>query len=121
MLTLDRGGRSRQTGRPQAPRRSLVSGSEAAQKICQLPAESRLVISRCAEPGGPPAGEDRRSTLMTAVVWANILLAIPFLVAFIAVPLWWTFKRPPASPDHTEAHAYLRTRTAFAEALARRQ
>ena len=57
---------------------------------------------------------------MTAVVWANILLAIPFLVAFIAVPLWWTFKRPPASPDHSEARAYLRGRTAFAEALTRR-
>jgi hypothetical protein len=56
---------------------------------------------------------------MTAVVWANILLAIPFLVTFIAVPLWWTFKRPPAAPDHSEARAYLRTRTAFAEALAR--
>lgn len=57
---------------------------------------------------------------MTAIVWANILLAIPFLVAFIAVPLWWTFRRPPAAPDHAEARAYLRTRTAFAEALARR-
>ena len=58
---------------------------------------------------------------MTAIVWANILLAIPFLVTFIAVPLWWTFKRPQASPDHTEARAYLRTRDAFASALARRQ
>jgi hypothetical protein len=57
---------------------------------------------------------------MTAVVWANILLAIPFLVAFIAVPLWWTFKRPSTVPDHTEARAYLRTRTAFADALTRR-
>ena len=47
---------------------------------------------------------------MTAVVWANILLAIPFLVTFIAVPLWWTVKRPQAGPDHTEARAYLRTR-----------
>jgi hypothetical protein len=58
---------------------------------------------------------------MTAVVWANILLAIPFLVTFIAVPLWWTVKRPQAGPDHTEARAYLRTRGAFASALARRQ
>lgn len=57
---------------------------------------------------------------MTAVVWANILLAIPFLITFIAVPLRWTFKRPPASPDHSEARAYLRTRTAFADALTRR-
>jgi hypothetical protein len=58
---------------------------------------------------------------MTAVVWANILLALPFLVTFIAVPLWWTAKRPPTGADHTESRAYLRTRTAFAEALARRQ
>jgi hypothetical protein len=57
---------------------------------------------------------------MTAVVWANILLAIPFLAAFIAVPLWWTFKRPPTAPDHAEARAYLRTRTGFADALTRR-
>ncbi len=58
---------------------------------------------------------------MSAVVWANILLAIPFLVTFVAVPLWWTFKRPQTGTDHAEAHAYLRTRTAFATALARRQ
>jgi hypothetical protein len=58
---------------------------------------------------------------MSAVVGANILLAIPFLVTFIAVPLWWTFKRPQTGADHAEAHAYLRTRTTFAEALARRQ
>ena len=58
---------------------------------------------------------------MTAVVWANILLAIPFLVTFIAVPLWWTAKRPQTGADHAEAGAYLRTRDAFASALARRQ
>jgi len=57
---------------------------------------------------------------MTAIVWANILLTLPFLIAFIAVPLWWTLKRPPAAPDHSEARAYLRTRTAFAGALTRR-
>ena len=58
---------------------------------------------------------------MTAVVWANILLAIPFLVTFIAVPLWWTVKRPQTGADHAEARAYLRTQDAFAAALARRQ
>jgi hypothetical protein len=58
---------------------------------------------------------------MTTIVWANIALVIPFLVAFIAVPLWWTFKRPQAAADHAEARAYLRTRTAFADALARRR
>jgi hypothetical protein len=58
---------------------------------------------------------------MTAVVWANILLAIPFLAAFIGIPLWMTFKRPQTGPDHSEARAYLGTRDAFASALARRQ
>jgi hypothetical protein len=58
---------------------------------------------------------------MSAVVWANILLAIPFLVAFIGIPLWFTFKRPQTGPDHTEARAYLRTRTAYPAALARRR
>ena len=57
---------------------------------------------------------------MTAIVWANILLTLPFLITFISVPLWWTVKRPPAGADHAESHAYLRTRTAFARALARR-
>jgi hypothetical protein len=58
---------------------------------------------------------------MSAVVWANILLAIPFLVTFIAIPLWWTFRRPQTGADHAESRAYLHTRTAFATALARRQ
>lgn len=48
---------------------------------------------------------------MTAVVWANILLAIPFLGAFIGIPLWMTFKRPQTGADHAEARAYLRART----------
>ena len=58
---------------------------------------------------------------MSAVVWANILLAIPFLLAFIGIPLWLTFSRPQTGPDHAQTHAYLRTRSAFAAAQARRQ
>jgi hypothetical protein len=53
---------------------------------------------------------------VTAVVWASVLLAIPFLIAFSGVPLWMTFKRPQAGPDHSQAHAYLRSKAAFAEA-----
>ncbi len=45
-----------------------------------------------------------------AVLLANIALAIPFLVVFIALPLWFTFKRPETGADHTEAHRYLRAR-----------
>ena len=33
--------------------------------------------------------------------------------------MWMTFKRPQTGPDHTDARAYLRARTAFAAALAR--
>ena len=58
---------------------------------------------------------------MSAVVWANILLTLPFLAAFIGLPLWLTFRRPETAPDHTEARAHLRTRSAFATALTRRQ
>jgi hypothetical protein len=58
---------------------------------------------------------------MSAIVAANILLAIPFLVAFIGIPLWFTLNGPQAGPDHTQARAYLRTRTEFAAVVARRQ
>ena len=51
---------------------------------------------------------------MTAVVWANILLTLPFLAAFIGVPLWLTIQRPESAPDHAEARAYLRARSASA-------
>ena len=47
-----------------------------------------------------------------AVLLANIALAIPFLVVFIAVPLWMTFKRPETGADHSDAHRYLRARAA---------
>ena len=30
---------------------------------------------------------------MSAVVWVNILLTLPFLIAFIGLPLWLTFHR----------------------------
>ncbi|MBO0817869.1 MAG: hypothetical protein J2P30_22280 [Actinobacteria bacterium] len=58
---------------------------------------------------------------MSAVVWANVLLTLPFLIAFIGLPLWMTFKRPETGPDHAEARAYLRARSAFAAAPPRRQ
>ena len=51
---------------------------------------------------------------MTAVVWANVLLAIPFLIAFIAIPLWITHRRQSV-PDHSQAHGYLAAKAALAE------
>ena len=44
------------------------------------------------------------------VLLANIALVIPFLVAFIAVPLWITFKHPDTAADHAQARRYLRAR-----------
>ena len=44
---------------------------------------------------------------MTALVLASILLTIPFLVAFIGIPLWMTFARPETGADHTRAQRYL--------------
>jgi len=44
------------------------------------------------------------------------VLAIPFLIAFIGVPLWMTFRMPQTGPDHAESHAYLRATTAAATA-----
>jgi len=58
---------------------------------------------------------------MSAVVWANILLTVPFLIAFIGLPLWLTFHRPETAPDHTEARAYLDSRTTFAATPAHRE
>jgi hypothetical protein len=55
---------------------------------------------------------------MTAVVLASILLTIPFLVAFIGIPLWMTFKRPETGADHTGARRYLRARSARTRAAA---
>lgn len=51
---------------------------------------------------------------MTVVVWANVLLAIPFLIAFIGIPLWITLRRQ-STADHSQAHAYLDAKAALAE------
>ena len=50
---------------------------------------------------------------MTALAITSLMLTIPFLVAFIAIPLWVTFRRPETAPDHSQAHAYLRARQAL--------
>jgi len=42
----------------------------------------------------------------STIIW-NLVLAIPFLLAFIAVPLWMSLRRPDRAPDHTAARRYL--------------
>jgi hypothetical protein len=44
---------------------------------------------------------------MTPIIWANILLVIPFILVWVGVPLWMTVKHQDAVPDFSEAHAYL--------------
>jgi len=56
---------------------------------------------------------------MTALVLASVLLTIPFLVAFIGIPLWMTFKRPETGADHTSAQRYLRARSAHTQPIVR--
>jgi hypothetical protein len=56
---------------------------------------------------------------MTALVLASILLTIPFLVAFIGIPLWMTFARPETGADHTPARRYLRARSSRTQPAAR--
>jgi hypothetical protein len=51
---------------------------------------------------------------MTATIWANVLLSIPFLTAFVGIPLWLTFRRPQTGTDHSRAHAYLRAKESAA-------
>ena len=55
---------------------------------------------------------------MTAVVWANVALAIPFLLVWIGIPLWMTFRHPQTGTDHSQARAYLRARAALASTTA---
>jgi hypothetical protein len=56
---------------------------------------------------------------MTAIVWVNMALTIPFLAAFIGVPLWITFRTPPAGPGRAHARAHRHANTARAAASAR--
>jgi hypothetical protein len=44
--------------------------------------------------------------MSSAISW-NLVLAIPFLLAFIAVPLWMSVRRRDRAPDHAAAHQHL--------------
>lgn len=47
---------------------------------------------------------------MTPLVWANLPLGMIFVLAFVGIPLWMTFKRPQTPPDNSHARAYLRAK-----------
>ncbi len=44
--------------------------------------------------------------MLSATIWC-VVLSIPFLLAFIAVPLWMSVRYPDRAPDHTAARLYL--------------
>lgn len=35
---------------------------------------------------------------MTSVLWANLILAVPFAVAIIGIPMWMTWRHPDTAP-----------------------
>jgi hypothetical protein len=49
---------------------------------------------------------------MTALMWANLPLALLFLLAWTGIPLRMVIKHPDTQPDHSEAHAYLAAKAA---------
>jgi hypothetical protein len=55
---------------------------------------------------------------LAAIVWVNVVLTLPFLIAFIGIPLWMTFKSPDTSPDHGQARTYLRAKAGLVTASA---
>ncbi len=52
---------------------------------------------------------------MTPLVWANFPLAVLFLLAWVGIPLWMTYRHPERHPDHAEARAYYRAKEALAK------
>lgn len=49
---------------------------------------------------------------MTSIVWINILLGVPFVLAIVGIPLWLTWQRTDTAPDHTAARRYLASKSA---------
>ena len=44
---------------------------------------------------------------MNPILWENIALIVPFIAAFIGIPMWMTIRHPDTAPDHSQARAYL--------------
>lgn len=50
--------------------------------------------------------------MTSALVW-NSLLILPFLVAFIGIPLWMTWKHLDRPADHSASHQYLAAKAEY--------
>jgi hypothetical protein len=44
--------------------------------------------------------------MSSTIVW-NLILIVPFLLAFIGIPLWMTIRHADSAADHTAARRYL--------------
>jgi hypothetical protein len=44
---------------------------------------------------------------MNPILWLNIGLAVPFVLAFVGIPLWLTARHADTPADHSQARAYL--------------
>jgi hypothetical protein len=50
---------------------------------------------------------------MNPLVWANFPLAALFILAWVGIPMWMTFRRPEQQPDYSEARDYFRAKAAL--------
>jgi hypothetical protein len=53
---------------------------------------------------------------MSAWVWVNVLQGVPFVLVWVGIPLWMTFKHPDTPPDFSAARAYLDAKAALVTA-----
>ena len=44
---------------------------------------------------------------MTMQVWINLILAVPFVLAIVGIPLWMTWKHTDSAPDFSAVGEYL--------------
>lgn len=44
---------------------------------------------------------------MSSAIFWNLILIVPFLLAFIGIPLWMTVRHADGAPDHTAARPFL--------------
>lgn len=49
---------------------------------------------------------------MTTPVLVNLILAVPFVLAIVGIPLWMTWKRADTPPDFSGAREYLAAKAA---------
>jgi hypothetical protein len=55
--------------------------------------------------------------MISTLTW-NSVLVLPFLLAFIGIPLYMTWKHLDRTPDHSAAHEYLAAKAEYLTARA---